>query len=125
MVPNFQVEPGLASWTCQAGLERRREQSFMRFSYFWSGQKFCKSSLSHDILALLLLVLPEAWRQSHVKTLMEKATSLNAFDLLLQPERFMFFLILYLCPAFLCRSKCFLTHASFLYCCKHAASHTA
>lgn len=94
MVQN-QGEPGLASWTCQAGLESKREQPFMRFSYFWSGQKFCKSSFSHDILALLILVLPEAWRQSHVKILMEKATSLSAFDLQLQPERFMFSYFIY------------------------------
>lgn len=66
---------------------KQREQSFMRFSHFWSGQIFCKSSFSHDALALLLLVLPEAWRQSCVKTLMEKATSLNAFDLQLQPKK--------------------------------------
>lgn len=77
---------------------------FHEIFLFWSGQKFCKSSLSHGILALLLLVLPEAWRQSHVKTLMEKATSLNSFDLQLQPGRFVFFLILYLCLAVICRS---------------------
>lgn len=94
MVQN-QGEPGLASWMCQGGLESKREQCFMRFSYFWSGQKFCKSSFSHDILALLLLVLPEAWRQGHVKILMEKATFLRVFDLQLQPERFMFSYFIY------------------------------
>lgn len=124
MVQNFQVEPGLSSWACQAGLESRWEQSFMRFSYSGQARNFARAAFLMIFWHLcFFLDLPEARRQSRMKTLMESATSLNLFDLQLEPGSFMFFLMLYLCPAVICRSSCFLTLASFLCFCKCTATH--
>lgn len=97
-----------SKWACQAGLESRREQSFMRFSYTGQARNFARAAFLMIFWHFcFFLVLPEAWRQSCMKTLMENATSLDSFDLQLEPGRFMFFLILYLCSDVICRSSCF------------------
>lgn len=58
MVQNFQVEPGLVSWTCQAGVESRREL-FQDIFLFLVRPEVLQEQLFFDILANFFLVLPE------------------------------------------------------------------